>query len=727
MKLIRAEFENFRLLRDLKLDFSTDNIKKLTVIRAENESGKTTILNALQWALYDDDALPSKGKDYRLSPIDWDTSKSKRIPISVQVEFETTNYRKSRKGDLIETAERYRIIRSTHETLNGVEYNRTESTVKLFQLTDTGSKLINPPDALVHDTLPPELKEVFFTDGDRALSFIETIASLKTKRKRVENAIRSLLGLEVIENALKHVGKTASELNKDAKKIVADEEISQIATKLEQLDEEILDIQKKMDDANEQFTEFDLKCTEIDIEIKAALIKGNREELKRDLEKTRTQLKQVDNDQVEASKAHSKLFESLSLSRDLLAPALEKSLNKLNELHAQGKLPSTAIPILEERLTDNICICGESLNPYDTSGKERREHIQHLIEESREPDAFQKNLTDLYYGSLSLQLQAKEITDADYWSAKYAKIADFRDELERLREELGKNLKALEVKLDNIPDIDIHGLRATEREYISQRDRFNADLAKYETLLENRKKEHRSLVSSRNNLLTKQRRGTRTLARLEVIQDIDQVLQNSYDRITNVELNKVSKLMNKLFLEMIGADPEQGAIIRKTEISKNFDILVYGPDNRSLNPDRDLNGASRRALTLAFILAITKVSGVEAPNVIDTPLGMMSGYVKKSVLKTTIQESSQLVLFLTRSEIADCEDILDTKAGRVITLTNTAHYPRILINDPHVKERKVLRCECHHHCECKVCQRQIDVELETDSIFQESTSDTAIS
>ena len=45
MKLIRAEFKNFRLLRDLDLEFSTDSTKRLTVIRAENETGKTTILN----------------------------------------------------------------------------------------------------------------------------------------------------------------------------------------------------------------------------------------------------------------------------------------------------------------------------------------------------------------------------------------------------------------------------------------------------------------------------------------------------------------------------------------------------------------------------------------------------------------------------------------------------------------------------------------------------------
>ena len=102
---------------------------------------------------------------------------------------------------------------------------------------------------------------------------------------------------------------------------------------------------------------------------------------------------------------------------------------------------------------------------------------------------------------------------------------------------------------------------------------------------------------------------------------------------------------------------------REPKISNKFDILVYGPNEHPLNTDTDLNGASRRALTIAFILALTKVSEVTAPNVIDTPLGMMDGFVKRSVLKTTIQESSQLILFLTRSEIKDCEDIIADEAG----------------------------------------------------------------
>ena len=67
MKLLRARFQNFRLLRDVAFTFSTDPERPLTVIRAANDSGKTTLLAGLQWALYGDGALPNRGKGFRFT------------------------------------------------------------------------------------------------------------------------------------------------------------------------------------------------------------------------------------------------------------------------------------------------------------------------------------------------------------------------------------------------------------------------------------------------------------------------------------------------------------------------------------------------------------------------------------------------------------------------------------------------------------------------------------
>ena len=45
--LKRVKIENFRQLRDIDVSFGVDDEKSLTVIRAENRTGKTTFQQAL--------------------------------------------------------------------------------------------------------------------------------------------------------------------------------------------------------------------------------------------------------------------------------------------------------------------------------------------------------------------------------------------------------------------------------------------------------------------------------------------------------------------------------------------------------------------------------------------------------------------------------------------------------------------------------------------------------
>ena len=118
MKILRARFQNFRLLRDLDLDFSTNPDKPLTVIRAENESGKTTILIGLQWGLYGDDTLPGKASEFRLHPLDWDVS-DKPVPISVEMDLEITRSRVNRAGKQVVSKKRYQVVRVAHENSEG--------------------------------------------------------------------------------------------------------------------------------------------------------------------------------------------------------------------------------------------------------------------------------------------------------------------------------------------------------------------------------------------------------------------------------------------------------------------------------------------------------------------------------------------------------------------------------------------------------------------------------
>ena len=703
MKLIQADFKNFRLLRNMKLKFSTDNEKKLTVIRAENETGKTTLLVGLQWALYGDIALPNKGKDYRLHPVDWKETNGEKVPISVEVEFEAKKIRKSKRG-LIESLHVYRITRTALEVVEGDNWQRISSNVSLYERTDKGDKMIEHPISTISDVLPPELLDVFFTDGDRALSFVE--ASTSAKRDKVQKAIRSLLGLEVIESALYHVQRTASSVNKEVQKISSDSELINTTKLLETIQNDEQTLLEEIKDAKEQQINFNEKLKDVRKSIDEILVKGDREKLKNDITETVKQIDILDKQLDKLRKEHSNLFRNLEFSRDLLDPVLEKGLNLLDKLRNQGEIPKTTIPILEERLNKTTCICGESLDEKDPDGAKRRLHIQHLIGESAKADELKAVMTDLYFGSRSLRIE--QVSGQEEWSTLYARISEQRDELDLLRTEKGTHLNSLKIEIDEIPDNDIQGLRENERLYENKCREYSEIRIRSETKLQGILETKIKLSKKRDNLLKEQSKGNNILAELIVTQDVEHVLKKSYDRITKEELTKVSKIMNSIFLKMIGSDPKQGSMIQSTKIDDKFDILVFGPNSRPLEPDQDLNGASRRALTIAFILALTKVSNVEAPNVIDTPLGMMSGFVKRSVLRTAIEESSQLLLLLTRSEVSGCEDILEKNLGCVVTLTNTKHYPKMLVNDPKIVEETVITCECGPRQECEICKRKID-------------------
>lgn len=689
MKILSAKFENFRLLRDLEIDFSNDSGKRLTVIRAANESGKTTMLIALQWALYGDTALPKKGRGFRLSPLD---AKDKNIQITVAVEFEVTRHSKTPSGER-KTKTKYKILRSAQE-LHDDFATREPSVAELYEITDNGFSRFDSPDQVIRDELPPELREVFFTDGDRALSFIDVDANESEKRKRVESAIRSLLGLEIIEKAISHVKKAEGKLNTKIKKSSAGGELGNITSRLEDIEDLISIEEKNLEDAEESFSNFGEKLEGISEAIEENLKKGDQEQLARELARIKKLRGELSNRSHSEERNHSYLFRDHTLANNLVTASLQSVFIELDKLYDQKKIPRETIPVLQERLERGICICGEKLDAGDEATQHRIKHIRELIQASEGSDKFQKIITKLYYDTLE---QRNKGVSQQWWK-QYEEISNTRENLLEEDEIAGRSQTDIERKIDSLGNVDIVELKKTQAIYQKKREESIQKQTEAQTKLRLLKEQKANLIEKRDKLLKQKNKNDIFLAERDVISDVLGVFEGAFNQIKKEELDKVSNGMNSLFLEMIGHDPEQESLatIRRSEISPEFDILVYGgPDDKTLNPDIDLNGASRRALTLAFILALSKVSEVVAPNIIDTPLATTSGEVKRAILKAAIRESKQLILFLTHDEIKGCEDIIDEEADTVFTLTNSGHYPTMLANNPGVDEAKVLQCRCN--------------------------------
>ena len=698
MKLLRAHIENFRLLKDVAFEFSTDKERNLTVIRAANESGKTTLLTALQWGLFGDEALPDRGRNFRLSPIDVSSGEKASVTITVEVEYEITTRAGTRK---------YRLIRFVTEMARGGEWERNEVNIKLFRLTPKGADPVDNPEAHIRPHLPRELREVFFTDGDRALSFIE--GGKGDQMRRVEGAIRSLMGLTVIEDALSHTRKVSADLNQKVKKDAGNrEELQNVSNRLTELEEQLPDLEKQVRREKEARLKLEDLEKEADRKLSDALSKGNKEDLDKQRQDAIRGRKSAEKDAEQGALDHANLFKHKLLGKQLLGGHFAKAKAVLDGLHKQGKIPNQTFPVLEDRLNQLVCICGESLDCNDADGQRRRACIQRLIEESRNSDALQEKVTALYYGAQDL---SRPVEDR-IWSDEHREVFGRRQRANTRCNDFGENEAAIEAKIAALPDVDIQQLRTTRDRYRAQAKESHSKEIRLDSRLEEMRRKIKDAETEREKLLQNDEKGMKISAELQVAHDLQQLLTDALETMKTRELKQVSDRMNTLFLDMIGADPAHRSVITRAAITPEFRIVVFGRFDHPLDPSQDLNGASRRALTIAFILALTRVSEVEAPNVIDTPLGMMSGYVKQAVLQLASRQSSQLILFLTHSEISGCEDILDQRAGRIYTLTNPAHYPKILVYDPAVNDTRVLLCDCTHRRYCNVCERRETASLD---------------
>ena len=701
MKLIRAKFRNFRILRDLEVRFSVDPERNLTVFRAESETGRTTMLTALQWALYGEAALPGKGQGYSLLPDDWTEEEGPRAEIEVEVDFEAP---KAPRQSPLRGRRAYRIRRSATESTARRDRRFTE-TVSLVALSGAVAREEEDPGAFIDSLLSPRLRQIFFADGDRAMSF---------RRNRVQSAIESLPGLAAIDSWNRRVRQHSEEVDREIREETQDATIfplqprrraslDRVTQAIEEGVEGIVKWTDKENEAREQYESLEPDITKIDKKIEDVLRLGDQQELAAELARTNQEIEQATATISSLEERHSNLFRSKRIANGLLSPAIAATQEWLEDLVLRSELSSGTAPVLEDCLNEGRCVCGDLLEEATPRAARKREHIQHLIEESRQSDEHKRILMELFYRSKDW---IAEVMDGNRsWVDELQEVLAERDRVAGQRDALSRRCRELETKLDAIKGCDIQDLRESRRYYEHERNRFRDNSIRAQTRRRRLEAQKTANEARRRKILRYEKGAQRIIADLEVIKEVEDVLKNAYRRTQTKEIDKVSARMNQLFVDMISADAEQSASIQGAEVSQDFDIRVYCHDRR-LNPDRVLTEASRRALIMAFTLAVTEASESEAPNTMKTPLGMASGPVKSSVLRIAADESAQLILFLTRDEIKGCESIIDERAGQVITLTNPAHYPRDLVHRPVADKANILPCACDHRKECRICERR---------------------
>lgn len=190
MLIKSLKMQNFRQFKGITaVDFSCDPEQNVTIILGDNTFGKTTLLQAFNWCFYET-VMFDNNPDFLLN-LEVANGMNNGDTETVSVEI-----------CVIHNGVDYVISRSqTYSCANDKVTGMKKAQVKVSYKQEDGqmeSVRATEVQKVIENILPYDLSTYFFFDTER-------VRSIST-RKDVADAVKGLLGLSIMDTAIKHIG-----------------------------------------------------------------------------------------------------------------------------------------------------------------------------------------------------------------------------------------------------------------------------------------------------------------------------------------------------------------------------------------------------------------------------------------------------------------------------------------------------------------------------------------
>ena len=642
MQLKQLKLQNFRQFYGRQsISFSTDPEANVTVIYGSNGAGKSTLMNAFLWLFYEDINLPRSGRIVSERGMA-EAAVGEQIPVSVTLEFD-------HEGEQFTAAREYAVRKGGTDDLEG-EVTNEQLTVEYIDDAGNWKQRPNPENTL-RQILPERLQDIFFFDG-------ETINELAQSgsQDRIQSSIRNIMGLEIIERGVRHLGHVEGEFEDVMEKHGSDE-LSELVDRKQSLDAKIDSLETRRDTATESLEE-----TESELE----MVKQRQTELEgsSDLQQEREELNdEKDTLQEDIEKINTSLEGEISDDGHLVfaLPAIEETAQMLREKRQKGEIPSEIKGhFVDELLELGECICGRPL----VSGSEPHDAVQgwkaRAGSDELEQVAMQiaGRLTEMGEGQQELFETVESALQRR--GAKQSRVTEIAGRLEDIStmlsdkntEEIGK-LEQRRVDLsDSINEFN-RKIGGIEKELTAQQTELETV---EDDISEARDKNQMAEQANRRRLAAKQLR--------EQLEDLfkryqDQVRENVNDRV------------NEIFSNIIAKD-------YYAEIADDYSLRILKDVNQTEAVSVAKSTGERQVASLSFIASLVSLAreqherdeestfftGGIYPTVMDSPYGYLDPTYQRKVSQMLPKMSDQVVVFVTQSQWSDAvESELDAVAG----------------------------------------------------------------
>ncbi|MEM7476695.1 MAG: AAA family ATPase [Planctomycetota bacterium] len=647
MRLKRLKLKNFRCFYgESEIEFAGGD-KNITVIHGENGAGKTVLLNAFKWVLYE------------------------QLTSGVQLEKQIVTKRAIYEADSGDVLEAYVELEFEHDERRYLIKRRVEAKVGS---TPQSAKISEPevilqvcgadgewriqerPADVIGRVLPPDLHSYFFFDGER----IEQIVKLApAEQEQIATASKKLLGVEILDRADKHLAKARKELEKQLRdvgdsqtRLLIDEKTA-LDEKIDRQERDASEIKTNLDKLDEQNTEIEDRLRQLE-DVKA--LQERRDQLNEDLGRRKDALKE-----------HSSTIKKMvsgSAHNVFLAGPIQRFEGLCDELRERGELPAgIKKQFVADLLESGKCICGANL----TAGSAHTQAVEGWLEKA--------GLVDVEEKAIRI---GGSITQLSHELPRFLNLLDSR---QKMRQSDREEVARIEVELDDISD----QLKSSPREEVASLEKRKNDL-----------KEQRESLTMDRGVLINSIMKART-RKDEIDDEIDKLEANEErQRLAKARVDAAGDArkriveIKELMEEDFRADLEQRVSRLFQQISptpyvvripENYSLQLFDGDGENALPTDGSTG-ERQILSLAFIGSIIELTreyqkrgdslpGPDSshfPIVMDSPFGALSIYRTAAAEHMPILADQVVVMVSPKQWDGDVERSMRNKTGREYVL-----------------------------------------------------------
>lgn len=592
--------------------------KNVTLIRAQNGVGKTSLLAAINWCFFQKSPVKDGDPDGIVNRYALKEDAQASTSVEVVFSYEGTTYRAKRSKTGSGDSGRVTALELREVRDGGDVEHRTSN-----------------PDDFIRKVIPEEMSSHFFFYGESPQALASELA-----QNRFGKAVRDILGSSVAKLALEDLKRAEKDFDREAAKLggvnteAIQKQIDEIDEAIEKLDQREDQLQEEKDKSTELYEKLNRDFSKLDN------IARRHKDLNRKVERLRNQIER-DTKQISVKERENAKWLSeygTSLLSDRMIKAVTSALEtEAKEIGIPGPYNEKFV---HQVLDSGECVCGRPLTP----GSEEIKHVQGLLHTAGD-QTVQSRITYLQTAIETLR-------------SKQVKAWDVKAGLER----------DIQYAIGNISRARIE-LQDAEKELQESEDVAVADIAQKRSRADRMKGEaiaNLTRLSDMRNKLQKDRQRLKS--------ELETAMRHSRKaESVSVKKRLTSALVDRLETQLRAAEEDARTAIEKTvsDIADEFymkDVTVRISDNYSMtvfDGEKPIGQSTGEAqmLGLAFTAALASYAkerkrtehayllpGTIAPLIIDSPFGQLDSSYRRAVARFLPKLAGQVVLLLSDTQ-----------------------------------------------------------------------------